>query len=106
MLGMSAMVSVVGTSSVIWLVANVIGVDDGARGYEVRFTHDGTFVGPVVQVWHNSADEINGLHGFMFKLEGLAAGSHTFALEWRTLVGLATALDTTRNRTLQILEMT
>lgn len=73
---------------------------------EFRFYVNGSEVGsPVLTGWADNAggDEAQGIT-MVWAIDGLSGSSNTFAVQWRTLQGSPIA-DTTRIRTLQIVEL-
>jgi len=103
MTGMSSTVAVAGTGSVLLLIAQVAqnyASNDPAA--HMRFTVGGAHEGPVTNIYSDNTVSANG--GFMcYALDGLSAGSHTFALQWQTS-GASAAVDTAIERTFQIIE--
>lgn len=99
-------ISIVDTSSIILMIANVnpILTGFGDTGAEYRFSVDGTREGAFEANCKDSEDEGSGFSA-MHVLDGLAAGSHSFELQWQTR-GSAQGVDTTRLRTFQVIEIT
>lgn len=101
---MSDTVTIAGTGSVVILMMSLnpelTSSDECA---EYRFTHDGARVGPEISSFVDSTDEGSG-RTLMFALTGLAAGSHTFAVQAANRSGTA-VIDTAFPRTFQVLEI-
>ena len=98
-----AAVTVAGTGSVILLMMSLNIDDVGDECAEFRFTHDGSFVGYEQSAF---ADATNGTGGasMMFALTGLAAGTHTFAVQAQGRTG-TTVVDAAFPRTFQVIEI-
>lgn len=105
--GMSDSVTIAGPSSVVILMTSNIPakVDGGDACIEYRFTVDGSPVGPELSALHDTNSEFSGRE-VMFAVDGLSAGSHTFAVQGRirSPEGDGEA-DTARERTFQVLEL-
>lgn len=103
--GMSSVVSIVDTESVVILMtSNVQAVNAGNNiCVEYRFTVDGSPVGGELSSLQDNGTEFSGIE-MMYAVTGLSAGNHTFAVQGRNRSGAA-EVDTTRNRTFQVLEL-
>ena len=101
---MSEVVTIVGTDSMVILMMslNPEMVETDACA-EYRFTHDGAQVGPALSCTMDQIDEGSGITLF-FALSGLAAGSHTFAVQAQRRENTA-VIDTAFQRTFQCVEI-
>jgi len=103
--GMTTTVTIAGTGSVVFLMMTLnpdMG-DNSDECAEYRFTHDGARVGPVVSSFKDATNEGTG-RSLFFALEGLSAGSHTFAVEAANRSGTV-VIDTAFVRTFQVVEI-
>ena len=103
---LSATVSVASTGSIIMLVASVPHVPGEDRVATYRFAVGGVREGPQVNIYLDNpgGEEGTDLAGFTYLLTGLS-GSQTFSLQWETVDGKTTSLDTTKVRSFQIIEI-
>jgi len=102
--GLSKVVSVDSIDSILILGAGVNLVLEGDAAAMFQFADGGTLEGPEISVMTDAATEGCG-HSVYWAVTGKAAGNHTFTLQGQNRFGTAN-LDTTRRRTLTILELT
>lgn len=100
----SGNVTVAGTSSILLISATVPIKQETDRVAEYRFAIDGVLEGPHIHSFTDATNEGTGITLTWVKT-GLAAGTHTFALQWKTLSGSATDTDVNRSRSLFVVEL-
>jgi len=102
--GMSDTVSIKDTESVVLLMTSNVPAENVVADLcvEYRFTVDGSPVGGELSSMLDANDEFSGME-MMYAVTGLSAGNHTFAVQGRNREGDG-EVDTTRNRTFQVLE--
>ena len=101
---MSQSVTIAGTGSVVILMMSLqpqLTDDDECAFY--RFTHDGNPVGPVLSSWAEALDGGSG-RTLYYALDGLSAGSHTFAVQAENRSGTV-VIDTGYTRAFQCIEI-
>jgi hypothetical protein len=104
--GMSDTVTIAGTGSIVILMMSLNPEAPGTRETaEYRFTSGGSPVGPEASARSDeaAANLVDGVT-LMFALTGLAAGSHTFAVQAQNRLNTA-VIDTAYPRTFQVVEI-
>ena len=91
------------TSSIVLLIANVQIAGAADAGFECQFSVDDTQEGAITGCYTDASDEMTGWSG-VHVLTGLSAGNHTFELMIQDRYGTP-LLDTTRQRTFQVVEL-
>lgn len=97
-------IPVVGTSSILIMIANVPYNMEGDECTDFAFAVDTSQEGAVTSVYTDANNEGNGWSG-VHVLDGLSTGNHSFHLEWQARTG-AGQTDNTRRRTFQVVEIT
>ncbi len=101
-------ITVGGINSVLLLFATLSLLREADNTIELRFTVDGSEVGsPVVRAFSDSPTT-NEIHAatIAWAVDGLSAGTHSFAAQWRTVKGTcATDATRPRPRTFQVVEI-
>ena len=102
------LITVGGINSVLLLFATLSLLREADNTLEMRFTVDGSEVGsPVVRQFSDSPTT-NEIHAatIAWAVDGLSAGTHSFAAQWRTVKGTcATDATRPRPRTFQVVEI-
>ena len=96
--------AVIGTSSVILIIFEILGDDGADKAARFRLTIDGSPItnGPQQEHFIDATNEASSMT-LAFCVDGLSAGNHSFGVEWINQSGtMATATD--RSRFLQIWE--
>ncbi len=96
-------ITIAGTGSVVLLLANVPIAGAADAGFECQFSVDDTQEGAITGCYTDAANEMTGWSG-VHVVTGLSAGTHTFELMIQDRYG-APILDTTRQRTFQVVEI-
>ena len=107
--GLSATgITVAETDSVMLMFSTLALIKAADNTLEMRFTVDGSEVGsPVIRQFSDSATT-NEVHSgtIAWAVDGLSAGTHSFAAQWRTVKGTcATDATRPRPRTFQVVEI-
>lgn len=100
----STSIPVVGTGSVILMLANVPINMEGDESIDFQFGVNNSGEGAVTSGYTDSSLEGNGWSG-MHVLDGLSTGDHSFELKWQARTG-AGQTDSSRRRTFQVVEIT
>lgn len=97
-------IPVVGTGSILIMIANVPYTMTGDDESDFQFAVDASREGAITSVYTDASNEGNGWSG-VHVLNGLSAGDHSFHLEWQAKSGTGST-DGSRLRTFQVVEIT